>query len=264
MTPFEQAFLFLKEMTEEDYEFASRTGGLPGTPERRFRNIHGQMEQAAANTAGGLQGGQDAPLTAGQASALDEAHFGPLGKPQPEGRGDTPAPDHPDIMSGNEAAAWAMGAYGAYRGAGGYTDRGNKPRDAATREEGIEWDPPARNWEDETMDARRISDAQPPMRGPPSTGEMSALYDAPWTEGMKWPMPSAPEQEPQPEPATEQPQTTGPMSPRDERIDTKLQEILGRSTSRAAEQHITDEAQREARRAARRTQRGAGRNVGVR
>jgi hypothetical protein len=69
------------EVFSEDDEYASRTGGLRPTPERRFRNIHGQMEQAAANTAGGLQGGQDVPLTVGQAEALDLASHQRIGQP---------------------------------------------------------------------------------------------------------------------------------------------------------------------------------------
>ena len=89
---FDVAWDILKELSTEDLRFAARTGGLQATPERRFRNIHGQMEQAAANTAGGLQGGQDAPLTVGQARELDLASHQRIGQsgnysdpPRPEG-----------------------------------------------------------------------------------------------------------------------------------------------------------------------------------
>mgnify|MGYP003148087153 CR=1 FL=1 len=89
---FDIAWDILKELSTEDLRFAARTGGLRATPERRFRNIHGQMEQAAANTAGGLQGGQDAPLTVGRARELDLASHQRIGQsgnysdpPRPEG-----------------------------------------------------------------------------------------------------------------------------------------------------------------------------------
>ena len=100
---FDVAWGILKELSTEDLRFAARTGGLRPTPERRFRNIHGQMEQAAANTAGGLQGGQDAPLTVGRARELDLASHQRIGQsgnysdsPRPEGNMGDPSLIEPE------------------------------------------------------------------------------------------------------------------------------------------------------------------------
>ena len=80
---FDIAWDILKELSTEDLRFAARTGGLRVTPERLEapREEGGITPRAAmANTAGGLQGGRDVPLTVSQARELDLASHQRIGQ----------------------------------------------------------------------------------------------------------------------------------------------------------------------------------------